>query len=82
MYKTFFINIILINVCFGLEYLSPTYFFNQKNNSSSDIIIQTEGFSHLIGIMGDFQIEREEFEDNIQTHDICEITGLGGSCGV
>ena len=24
----------------------------------------------------------EEFEDNIQTHDICEITGLGGTCGV
>ena len=28
------------------------------------------------GILG------EEFEDNIQTHDICEITGLGGTCGV
>ena len=24
----------------------------------------------------------EEFEENIQTHDICEITGTGGVCGV
>ena len=24
----------------------------------------------------------EEFEDNIQPHDICEITGSGGTCGV
>ena len=24
----------------------------------------------------------EEFEDNIQAHDICEITGSGGACGV
>jgi ribonucleoside-diphosphate reductase alpha chain len=24
----------------------------------------------------------EEFEDNIQAHDICEITGSGGVCGV
>jgi len=24
----------------------------------------------------------EEFEDNIQAHDICEISGMGGSCGV
>ena len=24
----------------------------------------------------------EEFEDNVQPHDICEITGSGGTCGV
>ena len=24
----------------------------------------------------------EEFEDNIQSHDICDLTGHGGSCGV
>ncbi|KXB06438.1 hypothetical protein AKJ51_03685 [candidate division MSBL1 archaeon SCGC-AAA382A20] len=24
----------------------------------------------------------EEFEDNIQAHDICQISGMGGSCGV
>ena len=24
----------------------------------------------------------EEFEDNVQPHDICEITGAGGTCGV
>ena len=24
----------------------------------------------------------EEFEDNIQPHDICEISGVGGVCGV
>jgi ribonucleoside-diphosphate reductase alpha chain len=24
----------------------------------------------------------EEFEDNIQPHDICEITGSGGTCGI
>jgi ribonucleoside-diphosphate reductase alpha chain len=24
----------------------------------------------------------EEFEENVETHDICEITGHGGSCGV
>jgi ribonucleoside-diphosphate reductase alpha chain len=24
----------------------------------------------------------EEFEENIQTHDICEIAGTGGVCGV
>jgi ribonucleoside-diphosphate reductase alpha chain len=24
----------------------------------------------------------EEFEENVRTHDVCEITGTGGSCGV
>jgi len=24
----------------------------------------------------------EEFEDNIQAHDICQISGMGGVCGV
>jgi len=24
----------------------------------------------------------EEFEEGVETHDICEITGHGGSCGV
>ena len=24
----------------------------------------------------------EEFEDNIQAHDICQLSGMGGSCGV
>ena len=24
----------------------------------------------------------EEFEDNVQTHDICDISGSGGVCGV
>ena len=61
--KQFLINLILINVCFSLDYLSPNYFINQKNNSSSDITIQTEEFTHLIGIMVDFKIEREEFDD-------------------
>ena len=63
MYKYFLINLFLINVCFNLEYLSPNYFNNQKNNSSSDIDIQTEEFNYLIGIMVDFSIERESFED-------------------
>ena len=27
-------------------------------------------------------IKYEEFEDNVQPHDICEITGAGGTCGV
>jgi hypothetical protein len=24
----------------------------------------------------------EEFEDNIQAHDICDISGTGGVCGI
>tara|TARA_R110002074_G_scaffold55691_1_gene137922 strand:- start:412 stop:546 length:135 start_codon:yes stop_codon:yes gene_type:complete len=24
----------------------------------------------------------EEFEEGLETHDICDITGHGGSCGV
>ena len=32
--------------------------------SSSDIYIQAEEFTHLIGIMVDFQPEREECQDN------------------
>jgi len=64
LYKYFFINLLLINVCFNLDYLSPNYFPEKKNNSSSDIAIQTEDFDYLIGIMVDFPIEREEFEDS------------------
>ena len=63
MYKYLFINLCLINICFNLDYLTPTYFLNNKNQSTSDIALQTEGFNHLIGIMIEFPIERDEFED-------------------
>ena len=37
---------------------------NQKNNSStSDLVLQTQDFNYLIGIMIDFPVEREAFED-------------------
>ena len=64
MYKYFLINLFLVNVCFNLEHLTPNYLFNQRNNSStSDIILQTDDFNYIIGIMVDFPIEREEFQD-------------------
>ena len=63
MFRHFFINLILISLSISSNDLLPNYFLNQKYNSSSDINIQTGGFNHLIGIMVDFQIEREEFED-------------------
>ena len=63
MYKYFFINLILISFSVGFDGVHPNYFLN-SNHSSSDINIQSDGFSHLIGIKIDFQVEREEFEDN------------------
>ena len=64
MYKYFLINLFLVNVCFNLGHLTPNYLFNQRNNSStSDIILQTDDFNYIIGIMVDFPIEREEFQD-------------------
>ena len=64
MYKQFFISLTLINICFCFDSLSPSYFSKDKIfYSSSDVNIQSEGFNHLVGIMVDFQIEREEFDD-------------------
>ena len=64
MYKYFLINLFLINVCFNVDYLSPNYFSNQRiNSSTSDVILQTDDFNYIIGIMVDFPIEREEFQD-------------------
>ncbi len=63
MYKYIFINLFFVNISFCLDYLSPNYFLDQKNNSPSDIVIQSDEFNYLIGIMVDFQVERDEFED-------------------
>lgn len=64
MYKYFLTNLFLINVCFSLDSLSPNYFSNQRiSSSTSDIILQTDDFNYIIGIMVDFPIEREEFQD-------------------
>ena len=63
MYKYFFINLFLLNFSFCLDYLTPNYFSTKKNYSPSDIVIQSEEFDHLIGVMVDFQVERDHFED-------------------
>ena len=39
------------------------------------------GFIVYCGNQNDSKLG-EEFEDNIQPHDICDISGTGGVCGV
>lgn len=63
MSKKLITILILINICFSLEYSRPIYLTNLNIQSPSELTIQTEDFHHLVAIMVDFQVERETFED-------------------
>ena len=49
----------------------------EVNEETGELTILVSNEKGNVNLGGNF-----EFEESIETHDICDITGHGGSCGV